>query len=95
MSFGEIVLAALVGTIEPIAEAKIEAVLQTLHDSNEQQWKAAIEGGRALGLALGPIVAKTGTKIDDAILTGILEAVEASAAANGYEFSAAADTNAS
>lgn len=73
------------GTIAEAGESKLVEVLQQLHDSDLESYKAAIYGGQALVSKLSPVVAGTGTEIDDAILQAISEAIETSAADNGIE----------
>lgn len=81
----ELILSLLTGAIESVGETKLEAVLQKLHDNNPEQYEAAVKGGNALVIALTPLVEGTGTKIDDAIVKGLGDAIKDSAAANGVE----------
>lgn len=81
--FVEFLLSTLTGALETIGETKLVEVLQQLHDKNPDQYKAAILGGKAMVTALLPIVQKTGTKIDDAIINALDEAIATSAANNG------------
>jgi len=81
-AFTDFLLNTLSGALETVGEIKLVEVLQSLHDSNIEEYKAAINGGHALVLVLLPIVAKTGTKIDDAIIKALNEAINTSAAAN-------------
>lgn len=89
-NFGEFLLGTLTGVLTTVGESKLEAILQDLHDSNEGDWKAAITGGNALITHLQPLVTKSKTGIDDAIVAAISEAIQASAAANGFDLNAAA-----
>ena len=57
-------------------------LLQELHDTNPAQYKAAIQGGKALVSVLQPIVSGTKTKIDDAIINALAEALNQSAINN-------------
>ena len=82
-AFTDFLINSLSGALETIGETKLEQVLQQLHDKNPVQYEAAVRGGHALVLALQPIVLKTGTKIDDAIVAALDEALTKSAANNG------------
>lgn len=82
MNFKELLLSTLTGALETVGETKLLEVLQQLHDKNPEQYAAAIAGGKALVSALQPLVLKSGTKIDDAILAALSEAIAASEAAN-------------
>ena len=73
------------GTVETVGESKLIEVLQSLHDTNLEQYKAAIFGGVALTKALAPLVEKSGTKVDDVFIKAISEALEQSAKNNGVE----------
>lgn len=79
----ELLLNLLTGALESVGESKLKEVLSELHTKNPELYKAAIEGGRALVLALKPLVGSSKTKIDDAILSAIGDAIEASAAETG------------
>lgn len=74
------------GLLQSVAETKLVEILQTLHDKNIDQYKAAIFGGHALVAGLLPLVEGTGTKVDDAILKALDEAITLSAAANEIVF---------
>lgn len=79
----EVLLNLLSGALESIGESKLEEALQLLHDKNPEQWQAAVRGGHALVVALQPFVDGTTTKIDDAVLKSIGEALTVSATKNG------------
>lgn len=81
-SFSDFLLNALSGTLTTLGESKLEEVLQQLHDKNRLEYEAAIKGGNALVIALLPCVVKTGTKIDDAIVNALADAIKISALAN-------------
>ena len=81
----ELIFNLLAGSLESIGESKLVQVLQELHDKNPGQYKVAILGGLQLVLALEPIVLTTGTKIDDAIIKALREAIETSAIDNSAE----------
>ena len=83
--FKEILLNALSVSLEVIGETKLVEVLQKLHDADEFQYWEAIKGGRVIVNSLTPIVTKTGTKIDDALISALRDAIETSAEANAVE----------
>ena len=72
-------------SLETIGESKLEEILQKLHDKNPGQYKVAILGGLQLVLALEPLVLTTGTKIDDAIVKALKEAINVSAKSNNAD----------
>lgn len=84
-AFSEFLLNALTGALESIGESKLIDILQDLHDSNEADYRATIAGGHALTVRLLPLIKKSKTKIDDAILTALDEAIKISAEANGID----------
>ena len=84
-AFSDLILNALSGTLAQVGEVKLEAVLQNLHDHHPADYELAIRGGHALVKALQPLVAGTGTKIDDAIVNALSDAISASAAANNIQ----------
>lgn len=71
--------------VETVAESKLVEVLQHLHDTNPDAYKAAIHGGNALVKALKPITDGTATQLDDAVIDSLHNAIATSAAANGIE----------
>lgn len=81
----KILLDLLAGTLETIAESKLVEVLQKLHDTNPVQYKAAIYGGLSLVAALKPLTDGTATKIDDAVINSLEDALKQSAAINGID----------
>lgn len=81
----ELLLNLLSSSLETIGESKLVEVLQKLHDKNPGQYKVAILGGLQLVLALEPVVLSTGTKIDDAIIKALKEAINTSAINNKAE----------
>lgn len=73
----------LAGTIESIGESKLVEVLQKCHDKNPATFATKVKALHE-GLAwLQPEVEKSKTKIDDAVLKALLEALETSASTNG------------
>lgn len=81
----ELIFNLLAGSLQAIGESKLVEVLQQLHDKNPAQYQVAILGGLQLVLALEPLVLKTGTKIDDAIVKALREAIETSAKTNSVD----------
>lgn len=70
------------GALETVGEAKFVDLLQKVHDNNPLEYEAAISGGRILVKALKPLVTKTKTSLDDAILNALDQAIETSAEKN-------------
>ena len=70
-------------TVATAGESKLKDILQDLHDSNIDDYQAAIQGGDAFVKHLQPLVDKSKTSIDDAVLLSIKDAIAQSAAANG------------
>ena len=81
-NFTDFLINALADGVETVGESKLVDLLQELHDNNPTQYKAAIEGGKALVSVLQPIVSGTKTKIDDAIINALSEALNQSAIKN-------------
>lgn len=81
----ELIFNLLSSSLETIGESKLVDVLQKLHDKNPGQYEVAILGGVQLVLALEPIVLNTGTKIDDAIIKALKEAIHTSATTNSVK----------
>lgn len=73
----------LTGALTSEGEILLVGLLQKLHDKNVDQYKAAIFGGNALVKALQPLVSGTTTKIDDAFVAALQQAITESAATNG------------
>lgn len=82
-SLQDFLLNALSGTLATLGETKLVEVLQKLHTRDKDQYLTAIHGGHALVKALSPLVLTTGTKIDDALITALHEAIHTSAETNG------------
>lgn len=81
----EFLLNLLSSALESVGESKLEEILQKLHDTHPDQYKGVIYGGQALVNGLLPLVSSTGTKIDDAFLSALSDAIRDSAAANGID----------
>lgn len=84
-AFSEFLLNALTGALESVGESKLIDLLQDLHDSNQADYRATIAGGHALTLRLLPLVKRSKSKIDDAILTALDQAIKISAESNGID----------
>lgn len=80
MKINEVILSVFTGALENIGETKLEEVLDQLYAKDPVQYGAAIQCGHALVTILTPIVEKTGTKIDDAIVAALKNAIETSSA---------------
>lgn len=74
---------AIVSVADKALDSKLEAILQDLHDSNIDDYKATVAGLNAAFKKLQPLAAKTETTIDDAILEDWQELIIVSAAKNG------------
>lgn len=81
-AFTDFLINSLTGALQTVGESKLQELLQDLHDSNITDYEATIAAGRALLLHLAPLVAKSKTKVDDAIVGALNDAIEASAKAN-------------
>lgn len=81
-AFTDFLFNAFSGALTTVGESKLEEVLQQLHTKDPKEYEAAIRGGNALVIALAPCVAKTGTKIDDAIVNALADAIKVSASMN-------------
>lgn len=75
----------LSSTLATAGESQLVKVLQELHDSNPDAYKDALTGGYSLVKHLRPLVLKSKTKIDDAVISGLMDALVNSAALNGVE----------
>lgn len=73
---------SIINVAEAAAESKLDAILQDLHDSNLDDYKAAIAGGSAFIKHLQPLAAKTATTLDDEILADLQSIIATSAAKN-------------
>jgi len=77
-------LKSLSGAAEGVEETFLVSELQQLHDTDLDEYKAAIWGGKALAKALSGIkILKTG--FGAAMLDGITQAINQSATANGID----------
>ena len=74
---------AAVTMADAIIDSKLEALLQDLHDSNIDDYKATIAAGNAFFKHLIPLVAKTENTLDDAIVSDWTAVIQKSAVHNG------------
>ena len=81
----EFLLNLLSNTLESVGESSLITILQKLHDTDLPKYKAAIYAGEALVDALLPLVTNSKTKIDDAFIKSLGEAIKQSALDNGIE----------
>ncbi len=79
----EVLLALLSTSLQTVGEAKLLGVLQDLADNDKVQYEAAVRAGHSFVLAVKPLVDKTKTPIDDAILDALGDAIQSSASQNG------------
>lgn len=80
---GNFLVELLAGTLAEVGESKLVDVLQELHDKDQAAYKSVIFGGMSFVTGISKLTDKTKTKIDDAIVNAIREAIETSAANNG------------
>ena len=80
-----LILNILAGAFKEAGTEAVVTVLQKLHDSDPKNYKVALLGGYLLSTALEPVTDKTKTKIDDALIEGISNAVTVSAERNGVD----------
>lgn len=82
-ALSDFLIKTLLPTIETVGEAKLVDVLQKLHDSKPDEYKAAIAAGQAFIKPLIEYVSKTDTTIDDGFVAVINESISLSAMKNG------------
>lgn len=82
-------LEVLAGTLAEIGESKLVEVLQELHDKDKTEeksdYKSVLLGGLSFVVGISKLTTKTKTKIDDALVSAIKDAIETSALANNIE----------
>lgn len=87
MAFQDTILELLSGALGTLGESKLIEVLQKLHDKDttvgKTDYKSAILGGWSFVTGISKLVSTTKTKIDDAILAALKDAIQESASANG------------
>jgi len=79
------ILELLAGTLAEVGESKLVEVLQELHDKDQEDYKSVLYGGLSFVTGISKLTSKTKTKIDDALVAAIKDAIETSAKLNGVE----------
>lgn len=74
---------AAITMADSVIDSKLDSILQDLHDSNIDDYKATIASGNAFFRHLEPWVKKTATNIDDALLADWTDVITKSATKNG------------
>jgi hypothetical protein len=86
MANSNFLLELLSGTLSTLGESKLVDVLQELYDNDKTEgktdYKSAVFGGQSFVTGISKLTTKTKTQIDDAIVTAISEAIQASAKQN-------------
>jgi len=89
MAKGNFLLELLAGSLAELGESKLVEVLQELHDKDESEgksdYRSILLGGLSFVTGISKLTTKTKTKIDDALVAAIKDAIETSAAANDIE----------
>jgi len=92
INFGEILLAALAGPLESVTLSTFTTILENLRAKNPEVHKSVVVGlWRPIAVHLQQLTDETKTKIDDAILGGIVAAIQISADAAGIVLPAGAE----
>lgn len=78
-------LELLASTLAEVGESKLVEVLQSLHDKDLQGYKSALFGGLSFVEGITKLTDKSKTKIDDALVNAIREAIEESAKLNNIK----------
>ena len=83
------ILELLAGTLAEVGELKLVEVLQEMHDKDTSEdksdYRSVLFGGLSFATGIGKLTSKTKTKIDDALVSAIRDAIEISAKNNGVE----------
>lgn len=87
MAANNFLLELLSGALASIGESKLVEVLQLLHDNDKtpdkSKYHSVILGGYSFCVGISSLTDSTKSKIDDAIVGSIKEAIETSAKTNG------------
>lgn len=83
--FLELLLGTVTGALTTVGESKLEEALQKLHDQDPESYKVALSAGKLFVSKIKPLVEKSATKIDDAVLSALGQAIDDSAKANNVE----------
>ncbi len=86
MSLQSFLLNLVLPTAEAAEETALDPVLQDLHDSNGDDYKAAINGAHALFQHLAPVLAKSNSAILKGLVGALEDEVNTNAAKNGITF---------
>lgn len=82
-------LELLAGTLTEVGESKLVEVLQQLHDKDATEDKSdyvsVLQGGLSFTTGISKLTNKTKTKLDDALVNAIKEAIETSAKNNDID----------
>lgn len=78
----EFILNMFANQLETTGETLFVGILQKLHDSNLDDWKAAVYELNSVSKRLMPLVEKTPTKLDDGLVIELGLAAKDSVAAN-------------
>lgn len=82
-------LELLAGSLAEVGESKLVEVLQELHDKDKTEdksdYKSVILGGLSFVTGISKLTSKTKSKLDDALVSSIKDAIEASAKANDID----------
>ena len=82
-------LELLAGSLAEVGESKLVEVLQELHDKDKTEdksdYKSVILGGLSFVTGISKLTSKTKSKLDDALVSAIKDAIEASAKANDID----------
>jgi len=91
MAANNFLLELLSGALASVGESKLVEVLQQLHDNDKTEgktdYKSVILGGYSFVTGIVRFTDKTSSKIDDAIVASLREAIETSAGNNGIKLS--------
>lgn len=82
-------LELLAGSLAEVGESKLVEVLQELHDKDKTEdksdYKSVLLGGLSFVTGISKLTSKTKSKLDDALVSSIKDAIEASAKANDID----------
>lgn len=83
------ILELVAGSLAEVGESKLVEVLQELHDKDKSEdksdYRSVLLGGLSFCTGISKLTSKTKTKIDDALVSAIKDAIEVSAKNNDVE----------
>ena len=83
------ILELVASSLAEVGESKLIEVLQELHDKDKTEDKSdyvsVLQGGLSFCTGISKLTSKTKTKIDDALVSAIKDAVEVSAKNNNID----------